>query len=83
MKITTYKVPVKLKRDSSGHVEMEFDENARTKLGSREVSDDTRDIVTLSKQLSDNNEKQKSIAKMVLGANETEKQIELQFEYLE
>ena len=82
MKITTYKVPVKLTRDNNG-VQVELDENAKEHVRDEQIGEDTSNIVTLSKQLSDHNEKQKTMLAACMNADETEKETFVQFKYLE
>lgn len=83
MKIVTYKVPAKLKRSDSGEVEVELDENSKEQVKAEQLSDDSSNIISLSKQISDHNEKQKTMLAACLSAKETEKETFVQFRYLE
>lgn len=83
MKIALYEVPVKLKRNTKGEVELEIKDQERKLQGHKDLGDDTHDIVVLSKQCGDHNERIKQQIKATLFANEQERDTTIIFKYLE
>jgi len=81
MKISTFKVPIKLTREANG-INLEVKEDEKTLSKEQPLGEEAdNEIVKLSKQVSDYNEKQKSIAKamMLKGEDEREGFIFMQF----
>jgi len=81
MNITTFKVPVKLTRTPIG-INLEVKEDEKVIYKTKELGEDAdNDIIKFSKQVSDNNEKQKTIAKrmLLMGENERESFIFMEF----
>lgn len=83
MKIVTYKVPVTLTR-VAGNVEITQHDEQRVRVNEAEETQFTsKQVVTMSKNVSDNNNAQMSIAKMTLGASEQSKDTHLLLKYIE
>lgn len=83
-KINYYKVPVKLKRDSSGEVSMEIRDVEKVFQRSENIATfSSQDIPKISKELSDFNEHSKELTRNTLLASENELETHLIFKYLQ
>lgn len=82
MKITSFKIPVTLKRDSQGEVTLKIHDADKTLLKEEETSSDNSEIVNLSKKLADYNEQQKALIVGTMFAGQTEEKSFITFKYL-
>ena len=82
MKITTFKVPIKLVRGPEG-VSLTVNEEEKTIFKERSLDEGSEnEILKLSKQVSDHNEKQKAIAKSMMLKDEKEREGFILMEFL-
>lgn len=84
LKEVSYRVPVKLKRQPNGEVEIEFNEEMKTEVSRSSLgSISSGEIPNKSMEFADFNEKQKSVIKNTMLNSESERETHVIFKYLE